>query len=160
MPQGRSRTWSGRRWVGGLSRALTRSPGASSRGSAPAPGPAGRALWHGTRGGRARDEAMVRPGGAGLDDGGRLELGSLLALGPGWPLGQRGSVTSDGSSRPLFLVWGARTRAPLPPASQRWERQRFCQSGIRHILHRFAQSGIPFPVDRGRPLRRTERVMM
>lgn len=115
---------------------------------------------HGMRGGRARDEAMVRPGGAGLDDGGRLELGSLLALWPGRPLGQRGSVTSGGSSRPLFLVWGARTRAPLPPASQRWERQRFCQSGIRHILHRFAQSGIPFPVDRGRPLRRTERVMM
>ena len=135
-------------------------PGNTCKGSAPAPGPAGRALWHGTRGGRARDEAMVRPGGAGLDDGGRLELGGLLALGPGRPLGQRGNVTSGGSSRPLFLVWGARTRTPLPPASQRWERQRFCQSGIRHILPRFARCGIPFPVDRGRPLRRTERVMM
>lgn len=135
-------------------------PGDTCRGSAPAPGPAGRALWHGTRGGRARDEAMAGPGGAGLDDGGRLELGGRLALGPGRPLGQRGNISRRGSSRPLFLVWGARTRTPLPPASQRWERQRFCQSGIRHILPRCARSGIPFPVDRGRPLRRSARVMM
>ena len=90
-------------------------PGNTCRGSAPAPGPAGRALWHGTRGGRARDEAMAGPGGAGLDDGGQLELGSLLALGPGRPLEQRGNVTSSGSSRPLFLVWGARTKRPCPP---------------------------------------------
>ena len=60
-------------------------PGDTCRGFAPAPSPAGRASWHGTRGGRARDEAMAGPGGAGLDDGGRLELGGLLALGPGGP---------------------------------------------------------------------------
>jgi hypothetical protein len=54
-------------------------PGNTCRGSAPAPGPAGRALWHGTRGGRARDESIGRAGAAGLDDGGRLELGGQWA---------------------------------------------------------------------------------
>ena len=54
-------------------------PGNTCRGSAPAPGPAGRAMQHGTSGGRARNKAMVGHGAAGLDDGGRLELGGQWA---------------------------------------------------------------------------------
>lgn len=93
-------------------------PGNTCRGSAPAPGPARRALWHGTRGGRARDEAMAGPGDAGLDDGGRLELGGHLVLGPDGPLEQRGIVLNCESSSPFSFYGGQGSGPPCPPLRQ------------------------------------------